>query len=51
LDGVRNSKIVPILVDILWLIITLLIGIPLCWWEDSFTLFLKELVFRNPQDI
>jgi hypothetical protein len=50
-NGGRKSKIVPILADILWLIVAFLIGIPLRGWKDSFSLFLKELVFRNPEDL
>jgi hypothetical protein len=49
--GRRNAEIVSILAYILWLIVAFLIGIPLCRWEGSFSLFLEELVFRNPEDI
>jgi hypothetical protein len=49
-EGRRKSQVVPILADLLWLIIAFLIGIPFCRRKDSFSLFLKELVFRNPKD-
>jgi hypothetical protein len=46
----RKPKRVPILADIFRLIITFSVRIPLCRRKDSLRLFLKELVFRNPEE-
>lgn len=50
-DEGRKSQVGAVFADVLRLIVTFLIGIPLRRGKDSFCLLLEKFVFRNPEDL